>query len=66
VILQKHESITEKQPEQPIKQNQLTEGISQQSNNTEHKQEDIDASLTNLGNKHAKGPHHVKGKLRMS
>jgi hypothetical protein len=53
-----------KQPEQPIKQNQLSEALEQQS-----KQEDAtDRSMYSIGNKNAKGPHkqYAKGKLKMS
>jgi hypothetical protein len=45
--------------EQKLKQNQLTEGIDQQSSDTEHKQEDIDQSLVRSGSIWKKGNRKI-------
>ena len=58
--MSKEYSIKQQEPEQKIKQDQLSKGLDQQT-----KAEDADQSIYNLGNKNAKGKHHIKGKLPM-
>ena len=53
--------VKEAPQEQKLEQNQLTEGIEQQS-----KQEDTDRGTYMIDNKNAKGPHkqYIKGKFK--